>query len=232
MNTRRRTAIIAGLLFLIAMVASLAGGALVEGAVAASDLPVAISDKKAQLILGLILELINALAVLGIGLMLFPVLHDYNANMARGYLGFRIVEAVFCSAVVIGPLALMNLSESPQYAAALNSASVEGVRALAMAQRESIASLLIPLYFCIGALLLYSSLYGAKLLPRYISIWGFVAAILALTLNLAMLFVEVPIWASLVFVLPIILNEIFLGFWLVIKGFNPAVNIASTGPGL
>jgi len=30
--------------------------------------------------------------------------------MARGYLGFRIVEAVFCSTIVVGPLALLILS--------------------------------------------------------------------------------------------------------------------------
>jgi len=56
------------------------------------------------------LELVNASAVVGIGVSMFPILRSHDENMARGYFGVRIIEAVFCSAIVVGPLALMILS--------------------------------------------------------------------------------------------------------------------------
>jgi hypothetical protein len=65
-------------------------------------------------------------------------------------------------------------------------------------------------------------LYQFKLLPKFISIWGFVGAALILALNVLLTFgVEVGS-IGLVLALPIISNEIFLGIWLIAKGFNPS----------
>jgi hypothetical protein len=36
-------------------------------------------------------------------------------------------------------------------------------------------------------------------------------------------FAVIPMGLALIFVLPIIMNEIFLGIWLIVKGFNPSV---------
>ena len=40
--------------------------------------------------------------------------------------------------------------------------------------------------------------------------------------NLLSLFLEFSMGISLIFVLPIILNEIFMGIWLIVKGFKPS----------
>jgi hypothetical protein len=51
-------------------------------------------------------------------------------------------------------------------------------------------------------------------------VWGLIAVALLLTWNLLESF-DVHISAGMVFGLPIILNEIFLGIWLIVRGFNP-----------
>jgi hypothetical protein len=39
---------------------------------------------------------------------------------------------------------------------------------------------------------------------------------------------EIGMGINMIFVLPIILNEIFMGIWLIAKGFNPsAINVAA-----
>lgn len=221
MEPLRKTARFVGALFLIAMAASLAGGGLVESAISAPDAQAAIVENSPLLIAGLLLELTNAVAVAGIGILMYPILGRFGDNMARGYLGFRIIEAVFCSAIVIGPLALMYIGRSMSEVGPINPEYANALGMLALAQRASIADLLIPLYFGLGALVLYISMYQVRFLPRFIAIWGLIAVVGVLTMTLLTLFAEIPIGLALVLVLPIILNEVFMGIWLIVKGFDP-----------
>lgn len=214
-----------GALFLTAMVASLLGGSLVESVLSTPDTLVAIFENKAQLLAGILLELINAIAVLGIGVLMFPFLSRQSNAVARGYLGFRTIEAVFCSAIVIGPLALMILSRGAMQTGGLGAESAEAISALATAQRAAIVNLLIPIFFCLGAFLLYASAYQSRLFPRFLSVWGLIAVALVLLLNLSSLYFEFEMSVAMIFALPIILNEIFLGIWLIVKGFSSNTTI-------
>ena len=82
--------------------------------------------------------------------------------------------------------------------------------------------------FCLGAVLFYFVLYKSKLIPRFISAWGFLAAALLLTGSVLIL-LEVftgisQLGLELIFVLPIAVNEMVLAIWLIVKGFNsPAI---------
>jgi hypothetical protein len=222
MNTYRKTAIIVGALFLIAMVASLLGGSLVEAVLSAPDYLAVLSENGNQVIIGVFLELINGIAVVGIGVLMFPVLRRFNESMALGYLALRIVEGVFCSVIVISPLSLLTLSHDYLESGASDASYYQAVGALSMAERANVSGLLIPLFLGLGALLFYSLLYQSKLLPRYIPVWGLIAVVLILALNI-LLTLNVDVGGmALVFALPIILNEIYLGIWLIIKGFTPS----------
>jgi hypothetical protein len=218
MNTNKKTAKIVGALFLTAMVASLLGGGLVESVLSSPDTLMAVSENASLVIFGTLLELLNAIAVIGIAVLLFSYLRQHSLNMALGYLALRIVEAVFCSIIVIGPLSLVALSQqyTPTQAAALSAAG-----SLAMAGRASVSGVLIPVFFGIGALLFYTSAYQSRLLPRLLAAWGLIGAVLILAnCLLQMLNPELSTGVQMIFALPIISNEIFLGIWLMLKGFN------------
>ena len=219
MNANKKTAGFVGALFLIAMVASLLGGGLVESVISASNHLVT-SENETLLIVGVLFELVNAIAVVGIASLMFPIMKRYNETMAVGYLGFRLVEAVFCSMIVIAPLSLMTLNRE-YLKAGISDIQFQVAGILAIAERASVSGLLIPVFFSLGALLLYSLLYQSKLLPRFISIWGLVAVVLVLIMNLLSLKLEIGMGLSMIFALPIILNEIFMGIWLIARGFNP-----------
>jgi hypothetical protein len=221
-NANKTTARIVGALFLIAMVGSLLGGVgFIEPSLSAPDSLAAVSENETQVIIGVFLELINGLAVLGIGVLMFPILKQYNEHAAVGYLGFRIIESVFCCVIVITPLSLITLSQEYLTAGASDAAPYQVVGALSIAERASVAGLLIPVFLGLGALLFYYSLYQSKFVPRFISVWGFIGAVLILILNL-LLTAGVGIGSiGMIFALPIITNEIFLGIWLLAKGFSP-----------
>jgi len=216
--TTKKSASIVGIFFLTAMVSSLMGGfGFIEPVLSATDPLTAAVEKETQVIIGSILELVNALSVLGIAVFMYPILKQINQHFALGYLGLRILEVVWCSMIVISPLALVTLgqlgtADITQYATA--GASLIAIRGV-------VADLLIPVFFGLGALLLYFAMYQSRRLPRFISAWGLIAAALVLALNLISTFnIEVGLAISMLFTLPIIANEIFLGIWLLIKGFN------------
>jgi hypothetical protein len=219
MNTSKGTARIVGALFLIAMVTSLVGGIWLESITTAPDYLTTVSANETQVLVGVLLELINCMAVVGIAATLFPVLKKQSEALALGYLGIRVVEAVILVVAVLSPLVLVVLSQEYVAAGASDASYFQTLGTLVMTVRAYIFDLLTALFFGLGAVLLYSSMYRSRLVPRFISVWGLIAVVALLAWNLLEAF-GMSISAGMVFGLPIILNEIFLGIWLIAKGFN------------
>ncbi|MDX1417388.1 MAG: DUF4386 domain-containing protein [Candidatus Promineifilaceae bacterium] len=217
-NHEKRTARIVGALFLIAMAASLIGAGLIEPILAAPDLS-GTGPANGNLVLsGVLLELLNGIAVIGIAVMMFPIFKKFNEALALGYVAFRIVEAVIIFAAVISPLALLALSQ--EFGSA-GSADLPIIWSSFVTLRTILAAQLLGIFFGLGALLFYYLLYQSRLLPRFISLWGLIAVVLILSWNLLEL-IGISVSFGLFLALPIILNEIFLGIWLIVKGFNSA----------
>jgi hypothetical protein len=191
--------------------------------VTAQDYLETVSGSEIQVLLGVLLELINCLAVVGIAAMLFPLMRKQSEALAAGYLGTRVIEAVILSLAAVGPLLIVTLSQEYLAAGAAAGAFFQTAGALVMAARGHLASLLTPIFFSLAALLLYYFLYRSRLVPRFIPVWGFIAVVSLFTWNMLEAF-GFSISAGMVFALPMILNEIFLGIWLLARGFDsPAV---------
>lgn len=225
MNSFRTEAIIAGTLFLAAMISSLLGGGILESIIKAPDYLTVISVNTITVFIGTSLEFINGIAVIGIAVTLFPILKQYNESIALGYVGFRIIESIFCIVSAAIPISLIKLSR--EYINAENSTSpyFHTLSSFLIEVRTDLAELLIPVFFSLGALLFYYILYKSKLIPRVISIWGFIGV----TLILILIFFKDGMVVNMIFVLPIILNEIFLGIWLIAKGFTQPALILDSG---
>ena len=68
----------------------------------------------------------------------------------------------------------------------------------------------------LGVLIFNYLLYQSNLIPPWISVWGLIGAILLLAMGLLRLFGYPVIFLAI----PIILNELVLAIWLIVKGFN------------
>jgi hypothetical protein len=75
---------------------------------------------------------------------------------------------------------------------------------------------MVSVTFGLGALMFYTMLYRSKLIPRFISIWGLLGAAIVLVNALLEMFGMPPGNLGVV----MLLNELFLGVWLIVKGFN------------
>jgi len=79
-------------------------------------------------------------------------------------------------------------------------------------------------------MMLYAVLYRSRLIPRLISGWGFVSAVLIfIGVLLGMLEINLNFPGMLfeiIFIFPIAVQEMVMALWLIIKGFNPSVAAA------
>lgn len=223
MNDLNKTARTVGALYLISNATFLIGSiALIETHLSAADYLVQVSTNSAQVILGSLLELINGVAYIGIAVLLFPILKHRFESMALGYVAFRIIEFVTQIAASVVPLLLVTLSEDSVRAGA---PATQALGDLLLATRYWSFEILY-LVFCLSALMLYYMLYQTQLVPRFISVWGLIGATLVLINTLfEILGVDLGTSISMVTGLPMLLNELFLGVWLIVKGFSPTAAI-------
>jgi len=220
----RSTAIIVGVLFLIALVAAIMGGSLIDTILGKADYLSEVAANESQLLIGALLELINGVAVIGIAALLFPTLKKQDEGLAMGYVALRLVEAIVIIAAFITPVALIALAQEYTAAGASDTSSLQAAGTSFLAVRERLVGQYTGIFFGLAAFLLYYLLYRSRLVPRLISVWGFIAVVLVVTWNLLKLF-DIEINAGMVFGLPIILNEMFLALWLIVKGFNSSAEV-------
>ncbi len=215
----KKTARIVGALFLTAMVTSILGAGLIESVLNAPDYLTDVSANETTVIIGVLLELVNGIAVVGIAVFMYPLFKKYSEALALGYVAFRIIEAVIVIAAVVSALSLIALSQEYVKAGAPDASYFQTLGTSFLAIRAHWVSTMLGIFFSLGALLFYYLLYQSRLVPRFISVWGLIAVVLVLTWNL-LEFVGLSISIGIILALPIILNEIFLGIWLIAKGFN------------
>ena len=106
-NKEKKTARIVGALFLIAIVASILGGTLVDSILYTPDYLVDVSSNGTLVVIGVLLELVNGFAVIGIAVLMFPFFKKQNEALALGYVALRVIEAAVIIAAVISPLTLI-----------------------------------------------------------------------------------------------------------------------------
>ena len=231
MNSHRKTAIAVGALFLFSNVTFLLGAfVFVEPILGAPDYLTLASANRTQVVLGALLELANGIAYVSIAVLVFPILRPRFESLALWYVGFRIIEFVMQTLSDLSAMALVSLSESFAEAGAASLSSFQASGALLLAGREW-AFQMVTIALVLGALSFYYMLYQSRLIPRFISVWGLVAAIAVLATALIDMFGVSPGILEYLGVL-MLLNELFLGVWLIVRGFNPsAIAALSTGTG-
>ncbi len=217
MNSNRKTAIIVGVLFIIATVAYSLGVILLDPILGGSDYLTSASENENQVIIGAFLVLIDSVAVAGIGIVIYPVLKKYNEALALGYAGARIVEGVLFIVNVITILTLLTLSQEFVKAGALDASCYQTFGTILLAAGDWTFLLGFGLAFTLSALILNFVLYQSKLVPRWLSVWGFVGAILLWVYYLLQPF---SINRVEILFLPIAVQEMVFAVWLIVKGFN------------
>ena len=222
MSPSRKTALVAGVLYLLTFVSI--PTLFLYGPVKSANYIVGAGPDTA-VIVGAILEMIVALAGIGTAVALFPVLKRQNEGVALGLVGSRVLEAATIFAGVVILLSVVSLRQAGAGAGAL----VTGHALVAMYNRTFlIGQSFMPV---VDDLLLGFLLYQSRLVPRVFPLLAFTGAALLVASDTAVLFGLLGQTSSLASIsaLPIALFEFSLGVWLVVKGFRPAPLLTQPG---
>ncbi len=144
------------------------------------------------------LELMSGAAVITIAVLMLPLFKPWNKRITLGYLASKVIEGWL---MIIAGILLLS-----------NSSLLLGIR--------DFIHLSHAYFFILASMLFYFLLYQSKLIPRFISVWGVIALVSLLIGNL--LEITGNTHPMIKFFYPLImLNEVFLAIWLMVKGFNP-----------
>jgi hypothetical protein len=207
MSSRSRTATSVGVLFFTQMATAIAGTSLIQAFVDGDT-------DRTRLTVGVLLMMCSGLAVVGIGLLMYPVLQKVDRRLAPWYPALRITE--FAVSTACGVYLLARLEVVP----------------------HDLLWVYIPT--AAGGLVLTHLLYVSRLVPRPIAVLGLVGyGCLALGVPLELLGVlDMGVGAGQVLLVPGGLFEaVVLPLWLVTRGFrvipqaptSPTAALAATG---
>jgi hypothetical protein len=222
----RMSARIVGILFIIATAAPILTAlflGFLGGGIVGEPVPnylVTVSTNERQVMIGMVIELIWALAVVGIPVVLFPILKKHNEALALGFHSLRFIEAISTIIHSIILLLLLTLSQEFVIAGTPAASYYLTLGTLLLAAREWVFNIGSGLIWSLSALLLNFILYRSKLVPRWLSGWGLVGAILSfVTYFLGFFSIHLSDWLFA----PIAVQEMVFAVWLIVKGFNSSV---------
>jgi Domain of unknown function (DUF4386) len=225
MSTNRKTAIIVGVLYIIGTVAGVLSVVVTQPILGGPDYLTKIAANESQIVTGILLVLTMGFALAMVPAVLFSILKKYSEALALGYVVFRgALETVAYIAMSICWLFLILISREYAAAGASNASFIQTLGTVFLKGNDSISSILV-IIFSLDALMLYYLFYSSKLIPRWISVWGFIAILLHFSTAFLMLFrLVAPGMSAIVDVinLPIFLQEMVMAVWLIAKGFNPS----------
>lgn len=224
MNTYRKTAVIVGILFIIGTVSGILAGALTAPIRAGATYPLNVNASETQWMIGWLLVLLMGLSLAMVPVLLYPILRKQNEVLAFGGVLFRgVFEAIGEILLVISMLLLLTVSEIYGRSGA---ADVQIVGSVLIASGEWI-QIIAGIVFSIGTLMIFALFYQTRLIPRWLSAWGMIGAVLYFVAKIASMFAPLhtaPLIESGIgrFMIPTAIQEMVFAVWMIGKGFNPS----------
>jgi len=216
-----------GVLFIIGTVSGVLSGIMTSPIQNTPEALTSISTHETQWILGTLLILVMGFALAMIPVLLYPVFKHHNEVLALGAVLFRgVLEAVCYLTIVILMLLLASASRIGVGASTADASALQITGALLISAGDWLGQIL-AVVFSIGALIIYFLFYQTRFIPRWLSGWGFVGAMLYFAAPLVSMFspqhpalsLESPLGFLMA---PLALQEMVFAVWLIVKGFSPS----------
>ncbi len=222
-NTNAR---VTGVLFILGTVPVIAAMLLWGQSVSSPDYLSSMAASRVHVLLYALTVMVMGLACAGIGISLYPVLKRYDEGLAVTAMGFRLMEGTLQIVSAIGIVALLGLSQEFVKAGSPPDSFFQPVGSAIKAVNDWVGNGVYLFPWCIGASIYYAIFFRTRLIPRWLSIWGLLGLALMLVSTFGAMF---GLWGSLssmqiLFNMPILVQELVLAVWLIVKGFaSPAV---------
>ena len=226
MNFDKNTPRLLGAVFLLVIVLSLLSGLLLDPLNYSmtgppddiSETMISFSDNATMVQMSIAGFLMEAVAIVLLTVLLYTTLKKQNIIIARWAFGLWIIEAVFVAVRQINAFSLLHTSQEYANAGAPDPSYFQTLGSLFYGLIHFSYDVQM-VFYCTGGILFYYLFLRSNYVPKWLSIFGIMAASLGFIGELFAIFgYVVPLYVFL----PILPFELAIGIWLVVKGFNPS----------
>lgn len=212
MNQIRQTEKIVGILFILATATYMSASIILGDLYDAPDYLRQIFPNKNQLIAAFLLEFINNMAVLGMGVLLYKLLKPINEKSALWYLITRLIETT--TLIISGLALLMLIPLSQEYIKTNENYLIIFGK---IAREWHFVAFEVAMFFtATSGVILCFLLYSKKLIPQLISVIGIVGYLMIFGKSVADIF---GFETSGMLYIPGAFFELVFPIWLIFKGF-------------
>ena len=220
MKPARKTALRAGVVFLLTEVTAIAGLILYGPVLDDPNYIVSAAGDDATVLLGAFFEVLLVIAIIGTAVTLFPVVRRQNERIARAYRAVRFFEA---AVILVGMVSIVSIVALRQDATVATGKSLLWLHD---------ATFLLGPGFALGlnsALLAYL-MYQSQLIPRAIAVLGMAGGSLIFASSFGVLagLYEQTSTGAMAIALPVFAWEVSFAIWMIAKGFRTPPATAHT----
>ncbi|RAJ11504.1 DUF4386 domain-containing protein [Arenibacter echinorum] len=223
MQSNKLIARIVGILFIAATATSSLSIWITEPILEATNVLEAFSDKSNQISGAAILMFIDAISVVFIAILLFPILKMKSERLALGYVGMRIMEGLLFAAYVALLLAVLYISKDYSASNVQKASNFNQIGESFLILAEWTFDIGLGIVFTISAMILNYMLYRFSLVPRWLSAWGFLGALVSMIIVL-LKFYDIQVTEALDSIIGI--QEMVFAVWLIVKGFKESAMVS------
>ena len=229
MKTYRMNAAMGGVLYILGTVFGIVGGViggevlitLISGTpLAGVDMLSLVAANSSQIMGGAFFTFLMGISLMAMTIFLYPILRNDSEELALGMVLFRgALEGTSYLITTLGFLTLIALGNE-YVATGVKSAALQSMGNI-LYQVLDLKTPLGTIVFLMGATCLYIAFYRTRLIPRWLTVWGLIGVVPYLA-NALLHFFHVNTGLGPALEIPLALQELVMGGWLVIKGFNQA----------
>lgn len=220
----RKYAFATGLFYLITFAASIPAALYFITPVLNDPNYIVSSGADTRVVIGCLLDAVNALAGIGSAVAFYPVARRLHESLALGFVTTRMFEAAVIMIGVVSLLAVVTLRQDAAGATGADQASLVTTGQALVAVRDYTFQFGPNIAAALNATMIGTILYRSGLVPRILPTMGLLAVLPLLAASVATIlgFTEQgSVWfapgGALIFIW-----ELSLGIYLVVKGFKPA----------
>ena len=228
----RKYAFATGLFYLITFAASIPAAFYFLTPVLSDPNYIVGAGADTQVVIGCLLDTVNALAGIATAVAFYPVARRLNESLAIGFVTTRMFEAAVIMVGVISLLAVVTLRRDAGATSGVDQASLVTTGHALVAIRDYTFQFGPNVAAALNALMIGTILYRSRLVPRIIPAMGLLAVLPLLVAAVATILgvtEQGSAWfaagGALIFVW-----ELSLGIYLVVKGFKPSPLTAAAPP--
>jgi hypothetical protein len=224
----RRTALVAGILYLVTFVAGIPPSFL-YAPVLTDPNAVLTAGNDGQILWGVFLDLCTGMAGIGTAVALFSVVKRQHEGAALGFVTTRVIEGAM---LFIADLSMLTLVSLRQAASAGDPATLTAIGQTLVDIRNGTHLLGPGLMPPFNACLLGYLMLRSGLVPRWMPMLGLIGAPLLFSSSLGTLFGvndSMSVWTGIATV-PIFIWELSIGLYMTFKGFRPNAALLAGPP--